>query len=125
MRYPLHRVQYPPPSPGEPPPPAPGAIPPAPGDAEALQESEYPLHEDLKDHEQDEELALIQKAWEDRKSPRWRKLDVTQAQQLIDRYPAQEIVAAINSWKHPNDLNPYLLEDRISLLRDFPEFRAP
>ena len=117
---PLHPVN-PPPAPGEPPPPAPGDVPPALGEAGPLQETELP-HED---HEETKKgIDQIRRAWADRHPPYWRDLDVTQARRLIDRYPAGEVIHAINSYEHVNDLNPYLLANRIEILRDFPEFSA-
>ena len=100
--------------------PAPRDVPTARGEAEALHETELPLHED---HEETRKgIDQIRRAWLDRNPPYWRDLDVTQARRLIDRYPAGEVINAINSYEHVNDLNPYQIANRIEILRDFPEF---
>lgn len=100
--------------------PAPRDVHTARGEAEALHETEGPIHED---HEETKKgIDEIRRAWRDRNPPYFRDLDVTQAQRLIDRYTAAEIIAAIKSWEHPNDLNPFLIADRIEILRDYPEF---
>ena len=99
--------------------PAPRDVHTARGEAEVLHETEGPIHED---HEETKKgIDEIRRAWRDRNPPYF-ELDVTQAQRLIDRYTAAEIIAAIKSWKHPNDLNPFLIAGRIEILRDFPEF---
>ena len=98
--------------------PAPRSAIPAPCADKALQETELP-HED---HEETRKgIDQIRRAWQDRNPPYY-DLDVTQARQLIDRYTAAEIINAINSYEHVNDLNPFQLANRIEILRDFPEF---
>ena len=95
--------------------PAPRSAAPAPRSAKALQETEIPIHEDLKDH--NEGIDQIRRAWQDRNPPYF-QLNINQARQLMDRYTAAEIIDAINSYKHANDLNPDLLGFRVEFLRE-------
>ena len=106
-------IEPPPPAVIEPPPPAVTAVGGSkPAKGSKKERSLLLLHEDHEDREYPE----IQKVWKAR-NPRWALEDQQIAKILEKGITEEEVMVAINSYLHGNDLHPMLLAFRVEYLK--------